>query len=63
MLRAPVTDLEEALRREKAALQQDKANLEWERAGRLRAEAEINELRVRLARLEQSATRNVSINV
>ncbi|KAK0230014.1 hypothetical protein EDD85DRAFT_972866 [Armillaria nabsnona] len=63
VLRAPVTDLVEALRQEQAALLQDKANIERERAGRLRAEAELNELRAKLARLEQFATRNVSIDM
>ncbi|KAK0230015.1 hypothetical protein EDD85DRAFT_957151 [Armillaria nabsnona] len=53
VLRAPIIELEEALRQERAALQQDLLNLQRERAGRLRAEAELNEFRARLVRLEQ----------
>ncbi|SJL10745.1 uncharacterized protein ARMOST_14139 [Armillaria ostoyae] len=64
VLRAPVIDLAEVLRQEQAALQQDIANFERERAGRLRAEAELNELRAKLARLKQLATDNLSrVNV
>ncbi|PBK63717.1 hypothetical protein ARMSODRAFT_523425 [Armillaria solidipes] len=61
VLRAPVIDLAEVLRQEQAASQQDIANFERERAGRLRAEDELKELQARLARLE-SELPDVSTN-
>ncbi|KAK0460656.1 uncharacterized protein EV420DRAFT_1533359 [Desarmillaria tabescens] len=60
-LRAPELAEQEALRQEQAAFQQDLAILEQERAGRLRAEAQVNELRATLSRRLELAG-NVSNN-